>query len=312
MRVVFLGTPEFAAPTLEALVAAGHEVAAVYTQPDRPKGRGNRLSRSPVKEAAARHGLTVLQPERIRRPENIAALSELKPDVMVDVGYGQIIPQTIIDIPKHGILNVHASLLPKYRGAAPMQWAIANGESETGVTIMQIDDGLDTGDMLLHWRTAIGPHETAPELALRMAKEGAALLIEGLRRIENGTVRREKQNDAEASYAPILKKDDGLIVWTRPAQEIYNRLRGFTPWPGAYTQFRGQQLQVIRAIPHLHSLDAPSGTMQTDRRRLFASCGAESTLELLEVQMQGKRRMAAGDFLNGYPIAPNEQLGENR
>ncbi|HXE06170.1 MAG TPA: methionyl-tRNA formyltransferase [Bryobacteraceae bacterium] len=312
MRVVFLGTPEFAAPTLEALVAAGHEVAAVYTQPDRPKGRGNRLSQSPVKEAAARHGLMVLQPERIRRPENVAALSELKPGAMVVVGYGQIIPQTIIDIPKHGILNVHASLLPKYRGAAPVQWAIANGESETGVTIMQIDAGLDTGDMLLRWRTAIGPHETAPELALRMAKEGAALLTESLRRIENGTARREKQNDAEASYAPILKKEDGLIVWTRPAQEIYNRLRGFTPWPGAYTQFRGQQLQVIRAIPHPHSLDAPSGMVQTDRRRLFVSCGAASTLELLEVQMQGKKRMAVGDFLNGYPIAPNEHLGGNQ
>ena len=311
MRVVFLGTPEFAVPTLEALIAAGHQLAAIYTQPDRPKGRGNQLSQSPVKEAAARHGLLVLQPERIRRPENIAALSELKPDVMVVVGYGQIIPQSIIDIPKHGILNVHASLLPKYRGAAPIQWAIANGESETGVTIMQIDSGLDTGDMLLHWRTPIGLHETAPELAARTAKEGANLLIETLRRFENGTALREKQDDAEASYAPILKKEDGLILWTRPAQEIYNRLRGFTPWPGAYTQFRGQQLQVIRAIPHPHSLNALSGTMQTDRRRLFVSCGSGSTLELLQVQIQGKKRMATVDFLNGYPIAPNEQLGGN-
>jgi methionyl-tRNA formyltransferase len=312
MRVVFLGTPEFAVPTLEALVAAGQELAAVYTQPDRPKGRGNQLSQSPVKEAAVRHGHAVLQPERIRRPENIAALGALKPDVMVVVGYGQIIPQSIIDIPKHGILNVHASLLPKYRGAAPVQWAIANGENETGVTIMQIDAGLDTGDMLLHWRTAIGPHETAPELSARMAVEGASLLIEALRRIESGTMLREKQNDAEASYAPILTKEDGLIVWARPAQEIYNRLRGFTPWPGAYTQFRGQQLQVLRAIPHPHSLNVATGTMQTERRRLFVSCGAQSTLELLEVQMQGKKRMAARDFLNGYPIAPNEQLGENR
>ncbi len=312
MLVVFLGTPEFAVPTLEALIAAGHQLAAVYTQPDRPKGRGNQLSQSPVKEAAARHGLLVLQPEQIRRPENTAALSELKPDVMVVVGYGQIIPQSIIDIPKHGILNVHASLLPKYRGAAPIQWAIANGESETGITIMQIDSGLDTGDMLLHRRTFIGLHETAPELAARMAEEGANLLIETLRRIENGTALREKQDDSEASYAPILKKEDGLILWTRPAREIYNRLRGFTPWPGAYTQFRGQQLQVIRAIPHPHSLNAPSGTMQTDRRRLFVSCGSGSTLELLEVQMQGKKRMATVDFLNGYPIAPNEQLGGNK
>lgn len=312
MRVVFLGTPEFATPTLEALLAAGHEVAAVYTQPDRPKGRGNRLSQSPVKETAIRHGLTVLQPERIRRPENSAMLGALEPDVMVVVGYGQIIPQNIIDIPPHGILNVHASLLPRYRGAAPVQWAIASGERETGVTIMQIDAGLDTGDMLSHWRTEIGPHETAPELSARMAKEGANLLIESLRRIESGTARREKQNEAEASYAPILKKEDGAIVWMRPAQEIYNRLRGFTPWPGAYTQFRGQQFQVIRAIPHSHSLSAPSGTMQTDRRRLFVSCGAGSTLELLEIQMQGKKRMAVADFLNGYLIAPNEQLGENQ
>ncbi|MGH7936217.1 MAG: methionyl-tRNA formyltransferase, partial [Chthoniobacterales bacterium] len=172
--------------------------------------------------------------------------------------------------------------------------------------------GLDTGDMLLHWRTAIGPHEIAPELALRMAKEGATLLVDSLRQIENGSARREKQNDAEASYAPILKKEDGLIAWTRPAQEIYNRLRGFTPWPGAYTQFRGQQLRVMRAVPHPHSLNAPIGAMQTDRRRLFVSCGADSTLELLEVQMQGKKRRAAIDLLNGYPIAPNEKLGENQ
>jgi methionyl-tRNA formyltransferase len=308
MRVVFLGTPEFAVPSLEAL-RREHEVIAVFTQPDRPKGRGNQVSESPVKIAASMLGIPIHQPERIRRPESVELLRSLAADLMVVVGYGQIIPQAIIDLPKYGILNVHASLLPEYRGAAPIQWAIANGETETGVTIMQIDAGLDTGDMLLKRSIRIGPDETVPDLAGRLAPLGAELLLEAIRQIAGGTVHREKQNDAEASYAPILKKEDGLIDWSRPAQQIYNRLRGFTPWPGAYTTFRGQQLLITRARPAEGS-GIPTGTLRPEKRRLLAGCGASTVLELLEVQPGGKKRMTSQAFLNGYKVAEGEKLGE--
>ena len=248
MRVVFLGTPAFAAPSLHAL-AREHDVPAVFTQPDRPKGRGNKLAESPVKQAAQALAIPVHQPERIRRPHQQELLQSFAADLMVVVGYGQIIPQSIIDLPRYGILNVHASLLPRYRGAAPIQWAIANGETRTGVTIMQIDAGLDTGDMLLAQLVGIEPDETAPELSSRLAPIGAELLLTAIRQIEEGTVFPQKQNDEEATLAPILKKVDGSIEWSRTAQQIYNRLRGFTPWPGAYTRLRGGQLLILRARP---------------------------------------------------------------
>jgi methionyl-tRNA formyltransferase len=309
MRVVFLGTPEFAVPSLNALVSSGHQVVGVFTQPDRPKGRGNQFAASPVKTAAKAAGLTIHQPERIRRPEIVELVQSLAPELMVVVGYGQIIPQTMIDLPKHGILNVHGSLLPKYRGAAPIQWAIANGETKTGVTIMQIDAGLDTGDMLLKASVPIGADETAPELSARLAPLGADLLIQVLEQIATQSIRREKQNEAEATYAPALKKEDGLINWSHPAREIYNRLRGFAPWPGAYTRFRGQQLLVLRArvAEHVHS--APS-TLQSDKRQLFAGCGENSALELFEVQLGGGKRMSAQAFINGYRPAEYERLGD--
>lgn len=310
MRVVFLGTPEFAVPPLEALAANGHEILAVYTQPDRPKGRGNQLAAPAVKEAAIRLGFEVLQPERIRRAENITALAAMGPDVIVVVGYGQIIPQSIIDIPRHGILNVHASLLPKYRGAAPIQWAIANGESETGVTIMRIDAGLDTGDMMLKAAAAIGPRETAPELGRRLSQQGAELLIEGLRRIEAGTATYEKQNEERATLAPILTKEDGRVRWEGAATEIDNRLRGFTPWPGAFSSFRGQQLQIVRAQVDTERTSLPPGSIVKDKRRLLVACGKGSTLELQEVQLQGKKRVPAEAFANGYAFAPGEKFGE--
>ena len=310
MRIVFLGTPEFAVPSLRALVGNGHHVAAVFTQPDRPKGRGNQITESPVKKTAAELGISVQQPERIRRPESIELLKELRPDMMVVVGYGQIIPQTIIDIPRHGILNVHASLLPKYRGAAPIQWSIANGDAETGVTIMQIDAGLDTGDMLMKKAVAIDPAETAPELSMRLAPLGASLLLEVIREIEAGGSIREKQDEAVASYARILKKEDGLIDWSSPAIVIYNRLRGFTPWPGAYTTFRGQQLSLLRA--HVaEGSGLPPGSLYSDGRRLLAACGEDTALEIEELQLAGKKRMHAESFLNGYKLAGNEFLGEH-
>jgi len=308
LRTVFLGTPEFAVPSLEALHSAGHEIVAVYTQPDRPKGRGNQLAESPVKIAAGKLGVEVRQPERIRRAPCIEELRAIAPDLMVVVGYGQIIPQSIIDIPRYGILNVHASLLPKYRGAAPIQWALANGESRTGVTIMQIDAGLDTGDMLLKSEVSIGADETAPELSARLAPLGAELLIKTIAEIESGTVRREKQNDEEATYAPILKKEDGRIDWSRTSQQIYNRLRGFTPWPGAYTSFRQQPLLITWG--KLAQAEAvPEATVQIRDRRLFAGCGEGTVFELLEVQPAGKKKMAAAAFLNGYKLESGERLG---
>jgi methionyl-tRNA formyltransferase len=308
VRVVFLGTPEFAVPSLSALVSSGHEVAAVFTQPDRPKGRGKQIAESPVKRAARAAGLSIHQPERIRRPEAVEFLNGLAPELMVVVGYGQIIPQTIIELPKHGILNVHASLLPKYRGAAPIQWAIANGETQTGVTIMQIDAGLDTGGMLLKAAVPIDPDETAPELSTRLASVGAGLLIEALQRIETSSIHPQKQNEAEATYAPVLKKEDGLIDWSRPARQIYNRLRGFAPWPGAYTTFRRQQLLVLSARVADASSPSP-GTLHTVDQRLFAGCGENSALELFELQLAGKKPISAQSFINGYQPRQYERLG---
>lgn len=308
MRVVFLGTPEFAVPSLKALVSE-HEVLAVFTQPDRPKGRGRQLAESPVKTAACGLKIPVHQPERIRRPQSIELLRNLNPEIMVVVGYGQIIPQTIIDLPKHGILNVHASLLPKYRGAAPIQWAIANGETETGVTIMQIDAGLDTGDMLLKAKTGIGPDETSPELGARLATFGAVLLLHALKQIAQARAYREKQNDTDATLAPVLKKEDGLIDWYAPAPKIYNRLRGFTPWPGAYTSFRNVQMSILAACPR-ETPRVPPGMLAAENRRMFAGCGENTTLELLQVQLAGKKPMSAEAFLNGYRLAEHEKLGD--
>lgn len=308
MRVVFLGTPAFAVPTLEALVSAGHEVLSVLTQPDRPSGRGHQLAVSAVKAAALRLNLPVYQPERVRRPEAVAALADLHPDVMVVVGYGQIIPQSVIDIPPHGIINVHGSLLPRYRGAGPIQWAIANGETVTGVTTMRIDAGLDTGDMLLKAETPIGPDETATELGARLAPMGAALLIETLRRI--ASIAPEKQDSAQATYAPLLKKEDGLIDWRQSAATVHNRARGFQPWPGAYTRFRGRQLHLWKTrlsnAPLLPA--AQPGTLLLQPLR--AVCG-EGALELIELQLEGRNRITADSFVNGQRIAAGGILGES-
>ncbi len=309
MRLVFLGTPAFAVPSLEALLDAGHEVAAVYTQPDRPKGRGQQLAAPPVKECALRRGAgPIHQPERVRRPEVVEQLRALAPEAMVVVGYGQIIPQSIIDIPPLGIINVHASLLPRYRGAAPIQWAIANGETVTGVTTMRINAGLDTGDMLLKASTEIGPEENALELGARLSVTGAKLLIRTLDGLRDGTITPEPQNDAEASLAPILKREDGLIDWSRTPAEIHNRARGFLPWPGAWTQFRGARFNIWRcAVADTRAGGAP-GALRADGRRLYAACGG-GTLELLEVQVEGRPRMPAAAFLNGVRLTGEERLG---
>jgi methionyl-tRNA formyltransferase len=306
---LFLGTPEFAVPSLEALHAAGFAIPAVYTQPDRPKGRGRQLAPPPVKEAALQLGLKVLQPERIRRPEVVDEIRAFAPEIMVVVGYGQIIPRPIIDIPRLGILNVHASLLPKYRGAAPIQWAIAYGESETGVTIMRIDAGLDTGDTLAFARTSIGPEETAPELSRRLAALGAQLLIDTLAAYAHGRLLPVPQDHEAATLAPILTKEDARIDFSQPAATIYNRLRGFTPWPGAHTTFRGATLKILAARPAPEPSTAPPGTLLFSNRRLLAACGQNTSLELLELQPEGRNKVSAESFANGARLAQNEILG---
>jgi methionyl-tRNA formyltransferase len=308
MRLAFLGTPAFAVPTLEAIVAAGHQVLAVVTQPDRPRGRGQQAAAPPVKEAALRLGLPVYQPERIRRPEAVEYLRGLGLDAMVVVGYGQIIPQNVIDLAPLGIINVHASLLPKYRGAGPIQWSLLNGETRTGVTTMRIDAGLDTGDMLLKAETEIGPEETAIELGKRLAVLGADLLVETLAGLAAGTIVPEKQDPALATHAPLLKKEDGQIDWSRPAAAIHNQVRGLQPWPGAYTTFRGQTLHVWRAGVG----DRGSGVRDVGSilsLRPFVVQSGEGALELLEVQLEGRKRISAGDFVNGQRVTENEKLG---
>jgi methionyl-tRNA formyltransferase len=303
MRLAFLGTPAFAVPTLERMVEAGHAVVAVVTQPDRPSGRGQKPALPPVKETALRLGLPVYQPERVRRPEAVEHLRGLGVDAMVVVGYGQIIPQSVIDLAPLGIINVHASLLPKYRGAGPIQWSIVNGETRTGVTTMRIDAGLDTGDMLLKAETEIGPDETAVELGKRLADMGAGLLVETLAGLQAGTIVAEKQDGSLATYAPLLKKEDGRIDWTQTAAAIHNRARGLQPWPGAFTTFRGHTVHLWK------TKRAGAGGKQAGRavslRPLVVACG-EGSLELLEVQMEGRKRMAAGDFVNGQRVAVDE------
>lgn len=315
MKVVFLGTPQFAVPTLEAIVAAGHEVAAVYTQPDRPKGRGQELALSPVKIAALHMGLFVCQPERVRRPEVVTELADFGADVMVVVGYGQIIPQAVIDLPRLGIVNVHASLLPRWRGAAPIQWSIASGDSTTGVTTMMINAGLDTGDILLQSRTSIGNEENALGLGARLSQMGAELLIATLALLEKDACPRVPQIDSEATLARILRKEDGLIDWRRTAREICDRARGFLPWPGAWTWFRGQRFNVwkCRPVPSTEWMVGealPPALMHAVGKRLLAGTGS-GVLELLEVQVEGRKRVPAEAFLNGTRLSGDDMLGEH-
>jgi methionyl-tRNA formyltransferase len=305
MVLIFMGTPTFAVPTLEHIVDAGHRVLAVFTQPDRPKGRGGQLSAPPVKEAAMRLELPVHQPERIRRPEVVEQLRQMKPDAMVVVGYGQIIPQAIIDIPPRGIINVHASLLPKYRGAAPIQWAIANGETRTGVTTMRIDAGLDTGDMLLKCETEISPEEDALDVGRRLSAAGAQLLVQTLR--DNPAPL--KQNPGEATYAPILKKEDGEIDWNWPAAKIFNRSRGFLPWPGTYSFFREQMFHIWKSRVSSEAQPGAPGLMSAMDKRLLIACGEQTELELIEVQVEGRKRMSAAAFMNGHHLKDDEMLG---
>jgi methionyl-tRNA formyltransferase len=313
--LIFAGTPRFAVPTLERLVESGFPVRLVVTQPDKPRGRGMELAASPVKQSALKLGLPVLQPEKIKTNEEFRAqLSALAPDAIIVVGYGRIIPQWMIDLPRFGNLNLHASLLPKYRGAAPIQWAIANGESVTGVTIMRIDAGLDTGDILLQRELAIEGEDTAETLAPRLASIGADLMVEALRGLDARQISSKPQDHSRATLAPILTKQDGQIDFHRTAAEIRNRLRGFQPWPGAFTTFRGKNLHIwsAKVVPEeIITRELQPGELSSEGELIAVGCGHHSALELLEVQIEGKKRMPARDFVNGYRPFAGEWLGEH-
>jgi methionyl-tRNA formyltransferase len=315
MLLVFCGTPRFAVPTLETLVETGHSVPLVVTQPDRPRGRGMDVAHSPVKEAATGLGIAVLQPVTIKNnAEFRSQLAAIRPDAIIVVGYGRIIPKWMIDLPRLGNLNLHASLLPKYRGAAPIQWAIANGESVTGVTTMRIDAGLDTGDILMQREIAIGLEDTAETLGPKLASIGAALMVETLRGLETGQVRPTPQDHAQATLAPILNKEDGRMDFSRSATHLFNRLRGFQPWPGAFTMFKGKTLQVHRAEPWQHAAKLTAGEVAVEGTRLLVGCrrdkGNDTALELIEIQLEGKRRMSAQEFINGYRPKSGDHLGQ--
>ncbi|HXY25911.1 MAG TPA: methionyl-tRNA formyltransferase [Candidatus Acidoferrum sp.] len=313
MRLVFCGTPEFAVPSLKHLLAlSDFELLAAITQPDRPRGRGQEVSFSPVKEVALAAKIPVHQPEKIRAPEVQELLQKLAPDFIVIIAYGQIIPARLLSIPKHGWINLHASLLPKYRGAAPINWAIANGETSTGLTTMRIDAGMDTGEMLLQRELEIGPSETAPELTARMSEMGAPLMEETLRGLADGSIVPRLQNHAEATLAPILKKDDGRIDWNRPAQEIFNRMRGFMPWPGAYTTFRGQTCHLWGEPIARAGFEKTPGSFSISLKpenQLLVVCGTGSAIQLTRVKLEGRKEVSSQEFVNGARLQPGEHFG---
>lgn len=307
LRTVFMGTPDFALQTLQGLIDAGCNLVGVYTQPDRPKGRGKQLAAPPVKELARQHGIPVFQPQKLRQPEVVAELEALAPDLIVVVAYGQILPKSVLDIPAHGCINVHASLLPSYRGAAPINKAIIDGATETGITTMYMDVGLDTGDMLVKKALPIGAGETAGELHDRLAVLGREAMEETLRQLCAGTLQREIQDDAMSSYAPMMKKEDGRIDWSRSASEVHNHVRGLDPWPGAYTSLDGEILKLALTTPHANG-DAPPGTViAADRDGVHIACGSGALL-VRELQLAGRKRLAAADFLRGCPLEPGTRL----
>jgi methionyl-tRNA formyltransferase len=318
MRIVFCGTPPFAVPTLKHLLAQGDfNIVGVISQPDRPRGRGQIVSPSAVKAVALAAGLPVHQPEKIGSPEAQEHLQKLAPDCIVIIAYGQIIPARLLHIPKYGWINLHASLLPKYRGAAPIHWAVANGETKTGVTTMRIDAGMDTGEILLQHETLISPTETAPELGMRMAEAGAPLMAETLHGLVAGSLKGRAQDHSEATYAPLLKKEDGRIDWKRSAKEVFDRMRGFAPWPGAYTSFRGQTCH-LRGEPaddqigkdqiHVKTGVAP-GTLFLEGNELYVACGGATILRVLTVKVEGRKQVSAREFANGARLMAGERFG---
>lgn len=316
MRLVYCGTPSFAVPALEALHAAGHEIPLVVSQPDRPVGRSQQMTAPPVKVKATQAGLPVVQPDKIRNnAEFRAQLEAIAPDAIVVVAYGRIIPPWMLTLPKVGCINLHASLLPKYRGAAPIQWAVAMGDAFTGNTTMLLEEGLDTGPILLQQTVEISPNETSVELFDVLAKKGAPLVVETLEGLANDTIKPQRQADEGATFAPILNREDGRIDFaSRAAHEIYNRWRGFQPWPGAFTSLEGKKFILHRmALATNDVISAPvnatPGLVQVRDGRMFAACAGESWIEFIEVQLEGKKRMSAADFLRGVPNGSAVRLG---
>jgi len=316
LKLVFCGTPEFAVPTLEALLAAGLKIALVVSQPERPAGRNQQLTPPPVKHAALSAGLPVTQPEKIRNNQEFRLqLESIAPDAIVVVAYGRIIPPWMLALPRLGCINLHASLLPKYRGAAPIQWAIAMGDAFTGNTTMLLEEGLDTGPILLQRTIAIDPDQTAAELFPLMAQAGAPMIVETLAGLANGTVHPQPQSHEAATFAPLLTREDGRIDFaTRTAHEIYNRWRGFQPWPGAFTSLNGKKLIVHRMAiargTYAEGLGfAEPGWILVEHQRILAACAGNTWLEFLELQLEGKKRLAADEFLRGNPLAADARLG---
>ncbi|MCR5654591.1 MAG: methionyl-tRNA formyltransferase [Lachnospiraceae bacterium] len=315
MKIVYMGTPDFAVGPLEALIAAGHEIVLVVTQPDRAKGRSDKLIPSPVKAVAMEHNIPVLTPERIKRPEEVEKLRAYPADIFVVAAFGQILSQEILDMPRYGCVNIHASLLPKYRGAAPIQWSILDGDKKTGVTIMQMDAGLDTGDILFVEETQIGKEETGGELFDRLAEIGSNLIVEALSEIEKGNVHPIKQDDTKSTYAKMLTKETGAIDWAEPAEKIERYVRGLNPWPGCYTSLDGAQLKIwkSRVATEEECAQLPKGAqcgavVKTTKKEIFVACSV-GVLVISELQIAGKKRMAAADFLAGRKIADGTVLG---
>ncbi|MCD7717579.1 MAG: methionyl-tRNA formyltransferase [Lachnospiraceae bacterium] len=315
-NVVFMGTPDFAVGTLNALIASDqYRVQAVFSQPDKPKGRKKELQMTPVKAAAAAAGIPVYQPVKIREPQWLDVLKELRPDAIVVVAFGQIIPQTILELPEYGCINVHASLLPKYRGAAPIQWAVINGEKESGVTTMRMDAGLDTGDMILKEAVPLAKDETGGSLFDKLSEVGAQLLIRTLDALDTGTAQFEKQPElSPTAYASMLTKEDGRIDWNRSAQEIECLIRGVDPWPGAWIGFRGKTLKIWKAEalePVTREQETAGTVCAVTKSSLYVQTG-NGVLSILELQPEGKKRMEISAFLRGYPVKPGEKLEQNR
>jgi methionyl-tRNA formyltransferase len=307
--IVFMGTPDFAVPPLHALHAAGCDVSLVVTQPDRPKGRGRSLAAPPVKQAAQQLGFAVAQPAKIREPAFVARLQDLRPDFMVVVAFGQILPVSVLKIPRHGAINIHGSLLPKYRGPAPVQWAMIRGEQKTGVTTMLMDSGVDTGDILLRAETAIGPNDTADTLLRRLSRMGAELLMDTLAQLKAGTLFPRAQRHDDATYAPMLKKGDGHVRWHQPAGRLDAFVRAMTPWPGAFCLLNGKRLKILKAHAAEETLvPAPPGTVVPgfpDELRIATNQGV---LFLDEIQSESGKRLPIKDFLRGHPLPPGTVL----
>lgn len=313
MRLVFCGTPQFAVPTLEAVIEAGHQVRLVVTQPDRAVGREQSLQAPPVKRVALEHRIPVVQPEKIKNNREFQTqLEKIAPEAILVVAYGRIIPGWMLALPSLGCINLHGSLLPKYRGAAPIQWAVANGEVITGVTTMRLDEGLDTGDLLLAQVVPIGLEETAVDVYECLADAGAKLMVETLQELEKGSIWPQPQDHSLATLAPILKREDGWIDFSRTAKQVHDRWRGFQPWPGAHTLLRGRKLIVHRMHPAERSLGLDEGMLAVEGEAMFVGCGGGTMLALDEVQLEGKRRMSAADFLRGHQIRSGERLGNGR